>query len=373
MGISIDKPGGEFIENVEWIESPESDVLAWQFPRYQNEFKMGAKLVVGEGQNAVLVSEGRLADVYKPGKYMLGTHNMPILTKLMGWKYAFNSPFKTDVYFISMEQWAHRRWLTHNPIVMCFPKAGVVRIRAWGNYAFQVTDPRLFLQQLVFTDPTFERVLCPQKQLAEISHQLLDTIVSRVAEVIGVTKIPVLDLARNCDKISNLAMNTIGADLAALGLALMDFNLETLSIPLGVAQALDTNTNRGMPDDINRNNQHQSDVIATDNAAKNPGGTAYAGVGAGIAGQQMRTHMNPLGGPPPVSAAFFVAGNGRPAGPYNINALAEKTRDGSLARESLVWREGMAEWARADAVPELQTLFALVPPPLPLMSKTMAR
>jgi membrane protease subunit (stomatin/prohibitin family) len=374
MGISIDKSAGEFIENVEWIESPESDVLAWRFPCYQNEIKMGAKLVVGEGQNAVLVNEGRLADVYKPGTHMLGTHSMPILTKLMGWKYAFNSPFKTDVYFISMRQCGHRRWVTHDPIAMCVPRAGVVRIRAWGTYALKVTDPKLFLQQLVFTDPAFETLHSPQRHLSEISPQLLDTIVSRVAEALRTAKIPLLDLARNCDKISDLVMKTIGSDLATLGLALTAFNIETIFLPLGVAQALDTGIKRSVHDDRNRNNQHQGDIIAIDETAKSPGGTAYTGisVAAGIAGQQMRTHMNPPGGPP-VSAAFFVAVNGAPTGPYNLNALVRKTRDSSLTRETLVWREGMAEWTRADAVPELQSLFAPIPPPLPVMVKTMAR
>ena len=105
----MDKLGGELIDIIEWTEPPQSDVLAYRFPRYHNEIKMGAKLVVREGQNAVFVNEGRLADVFMPGTYTLSTRNMPILTTLMGWKYGFNSPFKAEVYFISMRQWTDRK------------------------------------------------------------------------------------------------------------------------------------------------------------------------------------------------------------------------------------------------------------------------
>src|SRR6266446_1921679 len=209
MGL-IDKFQSEFIDIIEWTESPQSDVLAFRFPRYHNEIKMGAKLVVREGQNAVFVNEGRLADVFMPGTYALSTRNMPILTTLMGWKYGFNSPFKAEVYFISMRQWTDRKWGTQNPIMMRDPEVGPVRIRAFGTYAFHVADPKTFLQQLVVTDPSFESY--------EISSQLRDTIVSRFSDVIAATKIPVLDLAGNYEKISKAALDIVGPDLTSIGL-----------------------------------------------------------------------------------------------------------------------------------------------------------
>jgi membrane protease subunit (stomatin/prohibitin family) len=358
MGV-IDKLRGEFIDIIEWTEPPQSDVLAYRFPRYHNEIKMGAKLVVREGQNAVFVNEGRLADSYSPGTYTLSTQNMPILTTLMGWRYGFSSPFKAEVYFISMRQWTDRKWGTQNPIMMRDAEIGPVRIRAFGTYAFHVADPKIFLQQLVVTDPSFESY--------EISNQLRDTIASRFADVIGTAKIPVLDLAGNYEKISKVARETIGPDLKTLGLALTLFYIENISLPPEVEEALDTRSKMGVLGDLNRYAQYQS-ATAIDDAAKNPGGAAGAGIGigAGIAlGQQMGTHMNPSGGPPPIPAAFLIAVNGAQTGPYDMNTLAAKARDGSLTRETLVWRQGMAEWSAAGTVPELQALFAATPPPLP--------
>src|ERR1700751_5374353 len=101
----FDKLRGELIDIIQWTEPPHNDVLAYRFPRYNNEIKMGAKLVVREGQTAVFVNEGQLANVFKPGPYTLQTENLPILATLRGWKYGFQSPFKAEVYFIAMRQW----------------------------------------------------------------------------------------------------------------------------------------------------------------------------------------------------------------------------------------------------------------------------
>src|SRR5207244_1158145 len=272
-------------------------------------------------------------------KYTLRPRNMPNLTTLMGWKYGFNSPFKAEVYFISMRQWTDRKLGTQNPSMMRDPEVGPVRIRAFGTYAFHVADPKVFLQQLVVTDPSFESY--------EISSQLRDTIVSRFADVIGTAKIPVLDLAGNYEKISELAAETIGPDLKTLGLALTLFYIENISLPPEVEQALDTRTKMGMLGDMNRYAQYQS-ATAIDDAAKNPGGAAGAGIGigAGIAlGQQMGTHVNPTQGPPPLPGGFFLAVNGAQTGPFDMNTLAAKTHDGSLTRETLLWRPGLGGWA----------------------------
>src|SRR5205809_2856816 len=219
----LDKLGSQFIDIIEWTEAPQSDVLAYRFPRYQNEIKMGAKLIVREGQSAVFVNEGRLADVFSPGTYTLSTQNLPILTTLMGWKYGFNSPFKAEVYFISMRQWTDRKWGTQNPIMMRDSEIGPVRIRAFGTYAFHTADAKTLLQQLVVTDPSFETY--------EIYNQLRDTIVSRFSDVIGTAKIPILDLAGNYDKISKLALETSGPDLKTLGRALTFYYIENISVP----------------------------------------------------------------------------------------------------------------------------------------------
>src|SRR6187402_1332523 len=140
MGL-FDKIRGEFIDIIEWTEPAQSEILAYRFPRYDNEIKMGAQLTVREGQAAVFVNEGQIADVYPPGRFVLETQNMPVLSTLRGWKYGFSSPFKAEVYFVSTKQWTDQKWGTQNPVMMRDPEFGPVRIRAFGTYVFKVTEP----------------------------------------------------------------------------------------------------------------------------------------------------------------------------------------------------------------------------------------
>src|SRR5262245_52274631 len=176
MGL-FDKLRGELIDIIEWNESGDSQLLAYRFPRYNNEIKYGAKLVVREGQAAVFVNQGQLADVFPPGTYTLETRNLPILSTLLGWMYGFESPFKAEVYFVSTRRWTDQKWGTQNPIMLRDPEFGPVRLRAFGTYAIQVSDPATFLRQLIGTDPSFETF--------EIAGQLRSLIVAHFTDVLG--------------------------------------------------------------------------------------------------------------------------------------------------------------------------------------------
>ncbi len=367
MGL-LDKIRGEFIDIIEWTEPSQNEALAYRFPRYQNEIKMGAKLVVREGQAAVFVNEGQLADVFKPGTYTLETRNMPILATLKGWKYGFNSPFKAEVYFISTKQWTDLKWGTQNPIMLRDPEFGPVRIRAFGAYAMHVSDPATFLRQLVATDPSFEKY--------EITGQLRNAIVSRFADAIGQTKIAVLDMAGNYAKVATVAQQWVAPELAAMGLALTAFYIENISLPPEVEKALDKRTEMGVLGNMDQYTRYQA-ANALGDAAKNPGGIAGvgAGLGAGFAlAGTMGAALQPGGGAPagmgmppplPTASAYFVGIDGKQAGPFDAAALSARVSQGQLTRDTLVWKQGMAGWIKADAVPELQGLFAAVPPPLP--------
>jgi membrane protease subunit (stomatin/prohibitin family) len=364
MGL-FDKLRGEFIDIIEWTQPSDSEVLAYRFPRYGNEIKYGAKLTVREGQAAAFVNEGQLADVYGPGMYTLETQNMPILSTLKGWKYGFSSPFKAEVYFISTKRWTDQKWGTQNPIMLRDPEFGPVRVRAFGTYAVQVTDPATFLRQLVSTDPSFETY--------EITAQLRNTIVARFTDAIGRAKVAVLDLAGNYDKIAKVAMEGIGPDLAQMGLTLPAFYIENVSLPPEVEQALDTRTKMGVLGDLNQFTKYQA-ATAIPDAASNPGGLGGVGaqLAAGLAvGGQMANALGagmaaqPVPPPLPGGVTFFVAINGAQAGPFDLHTLEAKIREGAVNRTSLVWRQGMAAWTAASSVAELAALFAAAPPPLP--------
>jgi membrane protease subunit (stomatin/prohibitin family) len=364
-----DKLRGEFIDIIEWTEPSENELLAYRFPRYQNEIKYGAKLTVREGQAAVFVNEGQIADVYKPGMYTLQTENMPILSTLKGWKYGFNSPFKAEVYFVSTKQHTDLKWGTQNPIMMRDPEFGPVRVRAFGTYALKVSDPATFLRELVATDPNFEGY--------EIVNQLRSMIVSRFVDVIGKAKIAVLDLAGNYEQVGKLALTNMAENLKGMGLTLSQFYIENISLPPEVEAALDTRTKMGVLGNLDQYTKFQTAEAIRD-AAQNPGG--IAGVGAGLgAGMAVASQMGGAlasaasatatvsAGPPPLpsAASYYLGLNGAQTGPFDLTLLAAKAREGVMTRNTLVWKPGMAGWVAAESVAELQPLFASVPPLLP--------
>jgi len=372
--------GGQFIDIIEWTEPSQNEILAHRFTRHKNEIKNGAKLVVREGQAAGFVKEGQLADVKLPGMYTLDTNNMPVLSTILGWKYGFESPFKCEVYFIATRQWTDQKWGTQNPIMYRDPEFGPVRLRAFGNYAFKIIDPGTFLKELVATDPSFE--------LYEISSQFRNVIVSRFIDALGGAKIPMLDLAGNYEKVSNLAKERIAPELAKMGVALTQFFVENISLPPEVEAALDKRSQMSVLGNLDQYTKFQT-ADAIRDAAQNPGGLGGLGasLGAGLAvGHQMggalagaasapgvvtpshTTSPASASGPPPLptAVAFHASIDGVAAGPFDMASMAAHVRSGKLTRASLVWKTGMASWSAAETVPELQPLFAAVPPPLPM-------
>jgi len=166
----------QLIDVIEWLDET-SDTMVYRFYRPENEIMNGAKLIVRESQVAVLVNQGQLADVFLPGMHTLATANLPILSKLQGWKYGFQSPFKAEVYFLSTRTFTDRKWGTKNPIMLRDAEFGVVRLRAFGSYSVKVKDPSTFLREIAGTNSRFS--------VDEINDQLRDMVTTRFSEVLG--------------------------------------------------------------------------------------------------------------------------------------------------------------------------------------------
>jgi membrane protease subunit (stomatin/prohibitin family) len=358
-----DKLRGELIDIIEWVDDTR-DTMVYRFPRHDNEIKNAAKLVVRESQVAAFVNEGTLTDLFQfPGTFTLTTQNLPILSTLRGWKYGFESPFKAEVYFVSTRVFTDRKWGTKNPIMLRDPEFGPTRLRAFGSFAIKVSDPATFLKQIVGTDNRFT--------VDEIGNQVRDMVTARFADVLGESKIPVLDLASNYDELGKFLTTRIAPDFEPFGLQIVALMVENISLPPEVEKVLDQRTSMGVIGDLGRYTQFQT-AQAIGDAAKNPGGLAGAGAGMGagfaMANQMGQAMAAPTGQqtatPPPVpqqsSAAYFIAEGGKQAGPFAPGELG-----GRLTRDTLVWRQGMAQWTRAGDVADLKSLVDSMPPPLP--------
>ncbi|ODS10969.1 uncharacterized protein VSF3289_01230 [Vibrio scophthalmi] len=364
---------GEFIDIVEWIDDS-NDTLVWRFERHQNEIKNGAQLTVRQGQVAIFVNEGQIADVFESGMYQLTTANLPILSTLKGWKHGFNSPFKAEVYFVNMRLFTNNKWGTKNPIMLRDPEFGPVRLRAFGNYDIRVSEPLKLLEQVVGTDGCF--------QIDEIQGQLRTMAVARFTDAVGESKLPVLDMAANYDEFALLMREKMNGDFATYGLTLAKFMVENISLPPEVEEALDKRSSMGILGNLNQYTQFQA-AEALEAAAQNGGGNASAGMemGMGFAmAQQMAQAMTQQQGsqqhsqpqssqpqiaPPPLpqQSEYFVAVNGQQAGPFALDTLQHQITAGQISQDSLVWKQGMAAWEKASTVAELQNLFQAAPPP----------
>ena len=269
----------QFIDVIEWTDNS-SNTMVYKYDMNGKEIMMGAQLTVRESQVAIFVNEGELADVYGPGRYELSTSNMPIMTKLQSWKYGFNSPFKADVYFVNTKQFLDRKWGTSNPVMMRDAEFGMIRLRAFGVYAFKVSDPVVFLREVFGT----KKVTTAE----DIEGQIKRTLVSGLSDAIAESKIPALDLAANYDELSNYALQALNPKIQPIGVTLTSFVIENISLPEEVEKSMDKRTSMGVLGDMNKYTQYQA-AEALREAASTPNSSAGAGMGmgAGMAMGQM--------------------------------------------------------------------------------------
>ena len=361
---------GQFIDVIHWTDDTR-DTMVWRFEREGHEIKYGAKLTVREGQAAVFVHEGQLADVFTPGLYMLETNNMPVMTSLQHWDHGFRSPFKSEIYFIATTRFTNLKWGTKNPIMLRDPEFGPTRIRAFGTYTVRVSDPARFLSEIVGTDGEFT--------MDEIGFQIRNIIVQAFSRIIAGSGILVLDMAANTRDLGKLVAGEITAVVADYGLEIPEFYIENISLPPAVEEALDKRTSMGIAGDLSRYTQY-STAEAMTAAAKNPSGGggigAGLGMGMGMAMAQQMADKGPWGErpeagapapppPPPVEHVWHIAENGQTHGPYSKARLGRMVTEGSLTRDSHVWTAGQDGWKRAEDVAELAQLFTVMPPPPP--------
>ncbi|NAS31066.1 DUF4339 domain-containing protein [Flavobacteriaceae bacterium R38] len=367
------KLSNEFIDIVEWLDNT-NDTIVHRFERYQNEIKNNAKLIVREGQVAVFINEGQLADVFKPGTHTLNTQNLPILATLKGWKYGFNSPFKAEVYFVNTRLFTDEKWGTKNAITLSDQRFGLVEIRAFGTYSFRISDAGKFIIDVVGTDGNFTNY--------EINEHLKSLIATRFTDTVGEANIPIELYAANTTELSETCQEVMQPEFDRVGIELERFYIENVSMPEELKKEI-FEYSRLDKLDMTKLAQFKA-AKAMEAAANNEGGTAGAGMGMGmgfVLAQQMGNMMNPMGGqqtvqpqntnagtPPslPVQTQYFYALDGQQAGPVSFDGLKELFAKRVVNKDSLIWKQGMANWTALKEVEELKTfLGGNTPPPLP--------
>jgi membrane protease subunit (stomatin/prohibitin family) len=287
----------QFIDVLQWNEDADG-TLAWRYPMQDFEIQYGASLTVRDSQMAVFVNEGKIADVFGPGRYTLTTQTIPVLTNLKNWDKLFESPFKSDVYFFSTRLQLGRKWGTPQPITIRDKDFGMVRLRAFGMYSYKLADPRKFFIEISGTRAAYT--------VDELEQQLRNLVVATMSATLGGSDVPFLDMAANQILLAQRMSEAMTPTFERYGLALDNFAVENISLPEELQKAIDTRISMGMVGDLAKYTQYQV-ANSVPLAAQNEGG--LAGVGAGLAagvgmGQVM---MDALRGSQAPAAAPAVA------------------------------------------------------------------
>ncbi len=278
----------QFIDIIEWTEAGDG-TLAWRFPMADREIQNGASLTVRESQMAVFVNEGKVADVFGPGMYKLTTQTLPVLTYLKNWDKLFQSPFKSDVYFFSTRQQVDQRWGTTQPVTIRDKDFGAVRLRAFGNYAYRIADPKAFHTEISGTRDRYT--------VAELDGQLRATMLQHISDAVASSGIAFLDLAANQVEFASQLQQATAPAFEKLGLKLEAVTVQNVSLPEELQKILDQKIGMGMVgNDMGKFMQYQTAQSLPEFAKGAAGGGVVGdamGLGAGVAlGQVMAQQLN---------------------------------------------------------------------------------
>jgi membrane protease subunit (stomatin/prohibitin family) len=259
----------QFIDIIEWTDDSR-DTLSYRFPDEDKEIKNGAQLIVRESQSVQFVYLGQYGDLFGPGKHSLTTDNIPILSRLKGWKYGFEAPFKADVYYLTTRLFTGNKWGTSNPVMVRDQDFGIVRVRAFGTYDFRIVDPPKFLKEVAGTDNHF--------RLDEFADVMRSRIVSVFSEALATSHVPVLDVATRYSELGAALLPLINPALSEkYGITMASFVLENVSVPAEVEQAIDKRSSMAAVGNLN-------DYVKFQMAqGMEKGASGVAGVGAEIA------------------------------------------------------------------------------------------
>jgi membrane protease subunit (stomatin/prohibitin family) len=299
----------QFIDVIDWVE-PGDGILAYRYPMQDREIQNGGQLTVRDSQLGLFVNEGKVADQFTPGLYKLTTQTLPILTYLKNWDKAFQSPFKSDVFFFSTRMQVDQHWGTPTPITIRDKEFGAVRIRAFGIYSYHIVDAKVFYEKVSGTRE--------QYMVTDIEGQLRNTVVGTLTNTFAQSNVPFLDMAANQTELGQKVAALLAPGFTNLGLNLDTFVVENLSLPDELQKILDQRIGMNMIGDMNRYTQYQVAQSMPIAAANEGGGGAGLGAGLGVGMGMAQTMMGAMrqgpSGEQPAAPAGPASGGGAPGG-----------------------------------------------------------
>jgi membrane protease subunit (stomatin/prohibitin family) len=357
--------------------------LIWKFP-YDN-LTIGAQLIVNESQEAIFYKGGKALDSFGPGTHTISAANIPLLQKLINLPFGGKTPFSAEVWFINKTIKRDLKWGTKTPMKLRDPLYGfIIPVRAYGEYGIQINDARSFMTQIVGTLHTADIQTIQQHFTSLIITKVTDTISKYIVQ----QKVSVVDIPAQVDEISKTCKDRISEEFDKYGILITNFYAESINYPEDhpqVEQINQAQANKLQRDIEGYTYQQERSFDVMDSAAQNEGNSGNlmgAGMGLGMGlgiggtmgnqmgsiGEQLNTNQknqNQSTPPPPPGSAIFVLVNNKQEGPFNVEQLKSFIQNGQITKETLAWKEGMAQWDKAENLPQINQLFGTSTPPPP--------
>lgn len=360
------------------------EIFAWKF--LSENLRLGTQLVVKTSQHAFFIKGGQVLDEFKEGTYTLKSGNIPLLHKVINIPFGGDSPFQAEVWYINMISKLDNKWGTPTPIQLEDPKYNIiVPVRAFGQFGMSIENPKLFLQTLVGNMKQFST----EKVVEYFQGKVISSITSAIGKKMVLEGISVLQIHVLLDDLSEYCKEKIQQEFFNYGIKVENFYLMSINVPESDPSVIKLKEAKDLAAKVNiaGKDVYQMDrsFNVMDTAAQNEGtmgGTMGAGMGIGLGfgmGNQMgnmagnmnvgqnQQSQNPQTPPPPPNqnVQYYVLINNQQNGPHSIDSIKLLISQGQVNKDTLVWKEGMAEWGNIVEQNDLKLLFGAVPPPPP--------
>lgn len=261
-----------FLEVLEWFDPTGKEIVQRLPEAGSGEIKFGAQLTVRDSQAAIFFYQGKAYDAIGPGRHTLKTLNIPILTKILSIPWAMTSPLRAEVYFVNMKTFTDLRWGTRDPVAFKDSELGLIRLRAFGVFNFQVIQPVLFVNRLVGTQGKYST--------HDIDEYLSRVIISRFNDHLGEHLDSILNLPGRYDELADGLVKRLEKDFSHFGMALTHLYIDSITPPPEVQKAIDDKSRLNVFDDLNKLIKMKA-AMAMEKASEAEGGAA-TGLGMGM-------------------------------------------------------------------------------------------
>jgi membrane protease subunit (stomatin/prohibitin family) len=264
-----------FLEILEWFDETGQEMVHKIPERGSADIKFGAQVIIRENQAAVFFRDGKGLDVLGPGRHTLSTLNLPILTRVLSLPFGFNSPFRTEVYFVNLKSFVNVKWGTREPVAFKDSELGLVRLRAFGVYAMRIVQPLLFINTLVGTQGAYNT--------QQAGKYLREIIVSRFNDMIGEILDTILNLPQYYDELGVALKARVQEDFGKFGIYLEDLFINAITPPVEVQKMIDEKSGMGAVGDLDKFMKFKAAKAMGDAARQRAeGGAAGTGMGLGL-------------------------------------------------------------------------------------------